>query len=121
MSRIPLGQPFAYSESIADQPSSGKSLLEQLGYIVRRLPASGFPANASPDDLLLIDEGPRTKEHADEFSVKMMRQGYRKIIILRDPDVDAPSRRRDSDTRVFQIPRLFTAFDIKWVEEQAQL
>ena len=102
----------------SDPPGLQKALLEQRGYVVRCVPASGVTGGVPQGGLILVDWAPQDGKGTAALVVDLMRQGHRRIVVLKDLDEGAASRHRDGRTAICRIPRLFTMFDIKWVEEQ---
>ena len=93
-------------------------LLEHHGYEVSGVAADHAGCDPSPDDLVVLDLPPERQEEAEKIALALARQGRRRIVILIDPIETEVPRRCDPKTGVCHIPRLFTAFDLKWIEEQ---
>ena len=47
-------------------------------------------------------------------------KGYGKVAVLIEPYNGMPCRRRDTESGLCCIPRVFTVFDLQWVEQQWQ-
>ena len=95
--------------------SLGQLLLKQHGYEVVRV----SPENVDelpPADLILValpDE-----EDSARLALEASHQGRRGVVVLADPPDGGVLRRCDESTGVCRIPRIFTAFDVAWIEEQ---
>lgn len=93
-------------------------LLEHHGYAVTCIAPDDVERDLAPDDLVVVDLPPQEQANATQIALGLARQGHRRIVILIDPiETEAP-RQCDPNTGVCHIPRLFTAFDLKWIEEQ---
>ena len=97
----------------------GQVLLEQHGYSVRRVTPTDVSDDLRHDDLVLLDL-PNDDPNAGELLSSLLRRGHGRLVLLADPDTDGPLRQRNPETGVCRISRLFTAFDLKWVEEQVE-
>ena len=108
---------------ICDSPPPGIliALLEQRGYEVGLAHPSRVDRDAWPDDVVLIVSTSHENGTCPQLALPPMSQGHSQTVFLKEPDQGGPCRQRDRETGICQIPRLFTAFDIRWVEEQMQL
>jgi len=95
----------------------GQYLLAQRGYEVQTPAPHELAAQVPCEDLVLIDLPDLAAALA--LAQRLMNSGWKHVVVLRDPDPAAPSRHRDAATGVAVIPRQFTAFDLRWFEEQA--
>ncbi len=95
----------------------GQLLLEQQGYEVRRVAPTNLASDVSHDDLIIIDlsEGANA---ARGLARVLVERGLRKVVVFFNPGEEGGVRQRDSEIGVCEIPRFFTAFDIRWVEKE---
>jgi putative nucleotidyltransferase with HDIG domain len=102
------------SQEGAGQCSICQTLAKQRGYQIR---LAGFgqlgPSDVSSEAIVVVDSA--SQDAADELVAMLLNSGHRHIVVLRD---DEPLRQRDDKTGVLQISRVFTVFDLKWVEER---
>ena len=97
------------------------ALLEHRGHEVRVVHPSSVDADAWPDDLLLMVSASDEDGTPLQSALPSIREEHSRTVFLREPDQSGPTRQRDPKTGTCQIPRLFTAFDMDWVEQQLQL
>jgi DNA-binding LacI/PurR family transcriptional regulator len=91
-------------------------VLEHHGYDVLCVSPDQLGDGLSPNDLAIL--APFEERAATELAAELIRQGHRRIVLVSHPRDGVVLRQRDRETGVCVIPRLFTAFDIRWVEEQ---
>jgi len=107
------------SPESTDHRSISQLLLEHHGYEVLRVSPGDLYSGLSPDDLAIFSLS--EENAAVRLASDLTRRGHHRIVLLSDPADGATLRRRDVETGVCFIPRLFTAFDIHWIEEQLGL
>lgn len=90
-------------------------LLEHGGYEVLSVPSAEVIKKRSPGDLVIIvaSDG----DGVEDLVSELVQDRHRNIMLLSDQAGGALTRRRDTDTGVFHLARVFTAFDIRWIEE----
>ncbi|MCG8404092.1 MAG: HDOD domain-containing protein [Phycisphaerales bacterium] len=100
----------------ANRASISQLLLEHSGYEVTRLAPADVVDKLLPNDLVIV----ALPEDNDEHNLvdQLIRKGHQRTVLLCVPQCDDAPRRRDPETGVIRLPRLFTAFDVAWVEEQ---
>ena len=92
-------------------------LLEHCGYEVLRTSSSDLAKKLSTDDFVIV--APSEEGAPADLARELAQRGHQRVVLLSDPVDEASARRRDKDTGVYHIARVFTAFDIRWVEEHA--
>lgn len=92
-------------------------LLEHCGYEVMRVSPFDLDEQLSLDDFVLVASS--EDGSAENLACNLVQRGHEKVVLLSDPEGEAASRRWDKATGVYHIARVFTAFDIRWVEEHA--
>lgn len=97
--------------------SIGQLLLEHHGYEVQRVSPNDLTGALLPDDLIMIDL-PEEGNAASTLARSLVERDFRKVVVLANPTKGAALRQCDSENGMCKIPRLFTALDINWVEEQ---
>lgn len=93
-------------------------LLERFGYDIQHVPRDRARDDACVGDLILIDLPATEAKFANELASELATKHATKIFLLSDPREGEPDREQTPGTSVFRLPRLFTAFDLRWVEEQ---
>jgi len=97
----------------------GQLLLERQGYEVRRVVTADLASDLSHDDLIIIDL-PGRANVARRLAQVLVGRGFHKVIVFFGPGEETAVRQCDSELGVCEIPRFFTAFDIRWVEKELQ-
>jgi len=133
-------------EMPASSSQIGVMLLERFGYEVHHAPPEGAHKGPPDAELVIIDLPSGDAEAsalslsgsasavpapdrgsagmgavADSSDTNAPPQGGgqgRKILLLREPRNNELHLEKAPNTNVFHIPRLFTIFDLKWIEEQ---
>ncbi len=96
----------------------GQAFLAGTGSDIRRTAPADLPNDQSVEDVFFIDPGTGDSGDALEIASNLARDGYRKVAILTELCDGMDSRRRDPVSNVCFIPRVFTVFDLHWVEQQ---
>lgn len=93
----------------------GRLLLQHRGYDVVHVAAT---AALEPQDgeLILIDSPWAEPDEVGELVSELVPAGGSHVALLADAKGGAPVRRRDPASGVCGIPRLFTAFDVRWLQ-----
>lgn len=92
-----------------------RALLEHRGYTVQQATpekASSLPPGSAPVVLDLCDG------ELQAACAGLLDRGHATLVTLVDPEPGAPLRARDPAAGACRIPRCFTAFDLRWMEEQ---
>jgi putative nucleotidyltransferase with HDIG domain len=97
------------------------SVLERAGYEVHLVLPEAICIQTPSADLIVLDLPPSDDSIANELASTLAAGSQGKILLLTDRSEDAPNRARVPRTHIYQLPRLFTAFDLEWVEEQSTL
>ena len=79
-----------------------------------------LPDDLSEEEVVFVDSQPDNPEAAVQTASSLATKGRRKVAALLEPCDAMPSRRRDTESGVCCIPRIFTVFDLQWVEKQWQ-
>ncbi len=93
-------------------------LLEHCGYEVVHGSPSDLAEKLSSDDFVIV--APSKEGVTEDLARELAQQGHQKVVLLSDRDDKASTRRQDEATGVFHIARVFTAFDIRWIEEHGK-
>ncbi len=96
----------------------GRILLQHFGYEVRHASGVDTDAELPGDALMIIALSEDRKPDACRLASTLAAKGHRKLVMLADPVESDPPRRRHAGSGVLLIPRSFTAFDLRWAEEQ---
>lgn len=97
----------------------GRLLLECHGYDLETSSPDRLANDLPPDDLVVIALS--EEDAAAKLASRLSGQGCRRIVVTVEPKRGVPARHQDAESGVRVIPRLFTIFDIQWVEEQLGL
>ncbi|MCB9853742.1 MAG: HDOD domain-containing protein [Phycisphaerales bacterium] len=92
----------------------GLLLLEQLGYETQIVAPDALSAETANGAILFIalNEGDESLATAERIA-----RDVRGPVVRLD-DTDSGRRRHDGAARVFTIPRVFSLFDVAWIEER---
>jgi putative nucleotidyltransferase with HDIG domain len=101
-----------------EQVCISRLLLENRGYdVLYRTPAEAIGVIA-PNDIVILAQP--DEEASAALEQTLLDRRHAKVIKLSESGALARNRWRDEQTGVFNIARLFTVFDIRWVEECLQ-
>lgn len=99
----------------------GQLLLQHRGYEVVMLSLRDLSPSVKMTDLVLFDCPPEAAAGYDKLAAMLVQKGWKRVVRLRELDEAHAPRYRDEQTGVLNLPRLFTSFDLSWIEEQVRL
>ncbi len=109
---------------ISDDGTSGanisRALLTSKGCKILHAPSADQRDDLSEDDVFFIDSDSDDPQAAVQTASSLATKGCRKVAVLVEPHHGMACRRRDAESGVCFIPRVFTVFDLQWVEQQWQ-
>ncbi|MFQ5591552.1 MAG: HDOD domain-containing protein [Phycisphaerae bacterium] len=104
--------------------ASGRSLsmeyLTSIGCDIHRVNGPGLCVDLPTEDAIFIEQADDDPSTAVELASKLTGGGCRKVVLLGEPGDDEVCRRRDATSGAGVVPRVFTVFDISWLERQWQ-
>ncbi len=107
---------------ISDEPSADAGLcrafLRGSGCDIRRIAPHDLPEDLSSEDVYFIDVTTAATFHQVASSLAAI--GCGKIAVLADSRDGLPCRQREPTCGAYVIPRVFTVFDLQWMEQQWQ-
>ena len=96
----------------------GHVFLVSRGCQILRTAPGDLPDDLSEEDVFFIDSDSDDSNAAVQTATSLTKNGHRKVAVLMEPHDGMACRRRDAESRVCSIPRVFTVFDLQWVEQQ---
>ncbi len=98
----------------------GQAFLAGKGCEIRRTAPGDLPADLSEEEVVFIDSESDDPNAAVQLTSGLTKKGLRKVVVLIEPHDGIACRRRDAESGVCCIPRVFTVFDLQWVEQRWQ-
>jgi HD-like signal output (HDOD) protein len=109
---------------ISDVSTSGgnisQALLASRGCEILQSASADQYDDLSGENVFFIDSAPDEPQAAVQTASSIVRRGSRKVAVLEEPRAEMACRRYDAESGVCVIPRVFTVFDLQWLEQQWQ-
>ncbi len=109
---------------ISDAGTSGgnisQALLASRGFRILHAASADQHDDLSGEDVFFIDSASDDPQAAAQKASSLAAKGYRKVAVLEEPRDGMACRRRDAKSGVCFIPRVFTVFDLQWLDQQWQ-
>ncbi len=109
---------------ISDDGTSGgnmsRLLLASQGCEILHTRSADQHDDLAAEDVFFIDSESDDPKAAVQMASNLATKGCRKVAVLVEPLDGIACRRRDAESGVCFIPRVFTVFDLQWVEHQWQ-
>ncbi len=88
------------------------------GSFVRRATPSDMCADVQTEDVFFIDVESVGSDDAVAMASRLVSEGYRHVVVLSDGQNDRVVQLRNVEHDICVIPRLFTVYDLQWLEQQ---
>jgi putative nucleotidyltransferase with HDIG domain len=95
-----------------------QQLLEKRGYELRCVPMTDESFAPAPGELVFVDETCEAAGSAAGLDARLAAWKDAKVVLMGEPSHGIRVRARDRRAGVCRIPRLFSAFDVQWVETE---
>jgi putative nucleotidyltransferase with HDIG domain len=109
---------------ISDDGTSGGNmsqlLLASQGCEILHTASADQHDDLSAEDIFFIDSVSDDPKAAVQTASSLATKGCRKVAVLVEPHDGMACRRRDAESGVCFIPRVFTVLDLQWLEQQWQ-
>ena len=93
-------------------------LFERQGYAVRRMTSEEMEHVANAGELAIVYTANCDAGEFDELVRLLVMKGFARLVVVDASPSEPLHRHRDADTGFLHVPRIFTAFDLDWLDEQ---